>query len=161
MEGEEESKPKLPLNKVLELLIPKVQPGHTIPDPLVTPPWRLPSSTSENAAKINSILNKSMEIQSSKIPDSDDFENFIISNSCLAIAGLLKYYLQSLNFAPNAKVMFGVLLWDANARDGPDDFEGNLFSRIFSCFVKKNCQITGRQTFLIFSSFDISEILRF
>ena len=102
-----------------------------------------------------------MEIQSSKIPDSDDFENFIISNSCLAIAGLLKYYLQSLNFAPNAKVMFGVLLWDANARDGPDDFEGNLFSRIFSCFVKKNCQITGRQTFLIFSSFDISEILRF
>ena len=137
MEGEEESKPKLPLNKVLELLIPKVQPGHTIPDPLVTPPWRLPSSTSENAAKINSILNKSMEIQSSKIPDSDDFENFIISNSCLAIAGLLKYYLQSLNFAPNAKVMFGVLLWDANARDGPDDFEGNFILMNFFKFRQK------------------------
>ena len=134
MEGsEEESKPQLPLNKVLELLIPKIHPGHTIPAPLTTPPWRLPSSTSENYVKINSILNKSMEIQSAKIPDSDDFENFIISNSCLAISGLLKYYLQNLDLAPNAKVVFGVLLWDANARDGPDDFEGKILAT-FTCY---------------------------
>ena len=122
----QETKPKLPLNKVLELLVPKVQRGRTIPDALTSPPWRIPSSVTENHAKINAILNKSMEIQSSKIPDSDDFENFIISNSCLAVSGLLKYYFQSLNLVEKTQVVFGVMLWDENARDGPDDFEGNL-----------------------------------
>ena len=35
--------------------------------------------------------------------------------------------------APNAKVVFGVLLWDANARDGPDDFEGKILAT-FTCY---------------------------
>ena len=123
---EENEKPKLPLGKVLELLLPKVQSGRTLPNQLTSPPWRLPLSTVPDAAKINSILTRSMEIQSSKIPGSDDFEYFIISNSCLAVSGLLRYYLSSLKFANEGdiRVIFGVLLWDANARDGPDDFEG-------------------------------------
>ena len=83
-----------------------------------------PPVCGDQTLKINEILSKSMEIQSSKIPGSDDFEDFIISNSCLAISGLLKHYLQSLNLVCEAQVIFGVMLWDANARDGPDDFEG-------------------------------------
>ena len=118
-----EEKSNIPLVKVLELLIPKVQNGRYLPASLITPPWRVPSS-SENSAQINDLLNKSMEIQSSKIPGSDDFDSFIISNSCLAISGLLKHYLKSMNLITNAEVTFGVLLWDANARDGPDDYEG-------------------------------------
>ena len=122
---ETQEKPNLPLSKVLELLVPKVQNGRLLPESLESPPWRLPSSVcGDQTSKINEILSKSMEIQSSKIPGSDDFEDFIISNSCLAISGLLKHYLQSLNLVCEAQVIFGVMLWDANARDGPDDFEG-------------------------------------
>ena len=75
----------LPLCKILELLIPKIQNGQELPTSLTTPPWRLPSSASEESVKINDILSKSMEMQSSKIPGSDDFDCFIISNSCLKL----------------------------------------------------------------------------
>ena len=121
-----QSKPELPFNKVLELLLPKVEAGRPLPESLTTPPWRLPNSATEKSVQINQILSKSMEIQSSKIPKSDDFDAFILSNSCLAVSGLIKYYLQSLDLVQEAKVVFGVMLWDANARDGPDDFEGNV-----------------------------------
>ena len=121
----EEKKPDLPFSKVLELLMNKVESGRPIPTGQTLPPWRIPSaSICEEWTKINMILAKSMEIQSSRVPGSEDFDSFIISNSCLAIAGLLKYYIESLNLADNLKVVFGVLLWDANARDGPDDYEG-------------------------------------
>ena len=129
MESEEEKKPELPLSKVLELLMDKVESGRPIPSGQTLPPWRIPSAEiCEEWTKINRILAKSMEIQSSKIQGSDDFDCFIISNSCLAISGLLKYYIQNLNLCDNLKVIFGVLLWDANARDGPDDYEGMYFS---------------------------------
>lgn len=125
MAEQEETKKELPLSKVLELLVPKVQSGRPLPSALTSPPWRIPSEVAAESAKINAILEKSMEIQSSNIPGSDDFDSFIISNSCLAISGLLKYYFQSASLLTDeVKVVFGVLLWDANARDGPDDFEG-------------------------------------
>jgi len=121
----EAKKQELPLSKVLELLMNKVESGRPIPSGQTQPPWRIPSaSISEEWTKINSILEKSMEIQSSRIPGSDDFDSFIISNSCLAIHGLLKYYIETLNLCDSLKVVFGVLLWDPNARDGPDDYEG-------------------------------------
>ena len=125
----------LPLCKILELLIPKIQNGQELPTSLTTPPWRLPSSASEESVKINDILSKSMEMQSSKIPGSDDFDCFIISNSCLAISGLLKHYFMSMGLVSNAQVTFGILLWDANARDGPDDFEG--------IFLNNYLELTG------------------
>ena len=40
----------------------------------------------------------------------------------LAVSGLLKYYLSSLQIT--SELIFGVLLWDEAARSGPDDFEG-------------------------------------
>ncbi len=118
---------KLPLAKVLELLIPKVETGRPIPSLLAdTPPWQLPSKVLPNAEKINTILSKSMEIQSSKITGSDDFDSFIISNSCLAVSGLLRYYFvnSGLLQAKEVTLTFGVLLWDDQAREGPDDYDG-------------------------------------
>ncbi len=81
----------LPLSKVLELLVTKVQAGRTLPKTLTNPPWKLPHQSHDKSEVINEVLTKSIEMQSSKIPGSDDFENFIISNSCLAVSGLLRY----------------------------------------------------------------------
>ena len=68
----EEKKPDLPLSKVLELLMNKVESGRPIPSGQTLPPWRIPSaSICEEWTKINLILEKSMEIQSSRIPGID------------------------------------------------------------------------------------------
>jgi hypothetical protein len=125
-EVQENEATKLPISKILEFLISKVESGRLLPPALTSPPWRIPlASDHDLASKINSILSKSMETQSSKIPGSDEFDNFIISNSCLAVSGLMRYYLTCLGLAPqDVSVVFGILLWDAGARDGPDDFEG-------------------------------------
>ena len=72
VQNEEENKPDLPLSKVLELLMNKVESGRPIPSGQTLPPWRIPSaSISEEWTKINLILEKSMEIQSSRIPGID------------------------------------------------------------------------------------------
>ena len=42
--------------------------------------------------------------------------------SSLAVSGLMRHYLSSLNIS--ARVVFGVLLWDEEARAGPHDYEG-------------------------------------
>ncbi len=87
----EHEKKKLALAKVLELLIPKVQIGRLLPEAMKSPPWRLPAEAHAKSNIVNDLLSQSMAIQSSKVPGSDDFENFIISNACLAVSGLLRY----------------------------------------------------------------------
>ena len=83
----------------------------------IEPPWRIPSaSICPKWEQINMILQKSMEIQSSTIPGTP-FGNFIMSNSCLPVCGLLQYYLKSLNICKDAKVVHGILLW-------PEEFDG-------------------------------------
>ena len=46
-----------------------------------------------------------------------------MSNASLAVAGLIKTYLAGMGVL-EAEVVFGVMLWDAAAREGPDDYEG-------------------------------------
>jgi len=116
----------LSVPELLHLLKAKVVSGRELPPQLTSAPWRIPPGSHPQAAVINAILSKSMEVQSSKVPECHghgDFQDFILSNSSLAVAGLLKVYLQSVGVT-DAQVMFGVLLWDAAAREGPDDYEG-------------------------------------
>ena len=46
-----------------------------------------------------------------------------MSNASLAVAGLIKTYLAGMGVL-EAEVVFGVMLWDAAAREGPDDYGG-------------------------------------
>ena len=95
-------------------------------------PWKIPSSSiCEEWEKINLILKKSMEIQSSKIPDTHPLTRFILSNACFIVSGLLQHYLKSLKFYEDAKVVYGVLLWPDEIKEGVNydgkDFEFLLF----------------------------------
>ena len=128
----EENK-SLSVPEVLSLLKAKVVGGRDLPPQLVSPPWRVRPSSSDSstlsqttAAAVNAILSKSMEVQSARVPECDghgDFQDFILSNSSLAVTGLLKTYLHSIG-VQDVNVVFGVLLWDAAAREGPEDYEG-------------------------------------
>ena len=93
-------------------------------------PWRIPSSSiCEEWEKINLILKKSMEIQSSKIPDTHPLTRFILSNACFIVSGLLQHYLKSLKFCEDAKVVYGVLLWPDEIKEGVN-YDGNDFDYI-------------------------------
>ena len=99
---------------VLESLIDRVVPKKSIfnkpfTSSTISSPWLIPSSsTCTEWKKINQILKKSMEIQTSWIPGTN-FTDFIISNCCLAISGLLQYYLKTLSLCDNIKVVYGIL----------------------------------------------------
>ena len=110
--------------ELLHLLAPKVVSGRELPPQLTGPPWRVPAGSHPKSSEINAILTKSMEAQSSRVPDckDDDFQDFILSNASLAVAGLLRTYLRAIGVESN--VMFGVLLWDASARESTEDYEG-------------------------------------
>jgi len=112
---------KLDFSEVLFLLSRKLVPGRGVPNKYDHPPWRLPSNH-QNAGVINTMLEYSMKIQSGHIPKSDEFSEFILSNSSLAVAGLLQYYLSLLQI--KSEIVFGILEWDEQARSGPEDFEG-------------------------------------
>ena len=47
---------------------------------------------------INEILSESWRVQASTLPKSGDFEEFILSNSSLAVAGLMKHYLRYIEY---------------------------------------------------------------
>ena len=102
----------LSMNDILYLLKSKVQPGHQLPAHLNAPPWRIKDcNNKENVdlSKINSLLVKSWEAQSSTIPQCDghgDFSDFIVSNSSLAVSGLIKTYLNTLGIS-NVSLIFG------------------------------------------------------
>ena len=99
-----------------------VQPGSPLPDTpgFAIPPWRLPSISSRNAQKINQILSKSLEIQSSIIPGDKDLSRFILSNACFIVTGLLKYYFKSLKFEDQVAQTYGVILWPEDIRQEYD-----------------------------------------
>ena len=122
MESSETQEPaSLSFSEVLHLLSRKVILGQGVPVKYNYPPWRV-LGNHPLAAKINSLLSYSMKVQSGHIPKSDEFSEFILSNSSLAIAGLLQYYLSVVDIKAN--IIFGILQWDPEARSGVDDFEG-------------------------------------
>ena len=80
----------LDIRQVLFLLRKKVSLGPGMPPSLEGPPWRLPTCSHPKAPLLNSVLEMSIEAQAGRIKDSGDFEEFIVSNSSLAIAGLVR-----------------------------------------------------------------------
>ena len=91
-------KKHLSINEILFLLKKRVQPGREVPSQFDFPPWRLPKDTTSSASSvINQILSESTKIQSSTVPKSGDFDDFILSNSSMAVAGLMKNYLFALS----------------------------------------------------------------
>jgi len=119
--GVDASPANLSFGELLHLLRKKAVLGRGIPAKYDTPPWRLPA-THASSNLVNSLLNHSMAVQAANIPGSGEFQDFILSNSSLAVAGLLRHYLSLLGL--QADIVFGVLLWEEAARAGEDDFEG-------------------------------------
>ncbi|XP_059086514.1 uncharacterized protein LOC131883151 isoform X1 [Tigriopus californicus] len=117
----------LSLTEILFTLRNSVGGGREIPTQFDMPPWRVPKDLCPKAGIINEILSNSMKIQSSRIPKSGDFEEFILSNSSMAVCGLLKFYLAQILNEDVISIVFGVLLWDPNARQGVNDYEGTPY----------------------------------
>lgn len=117
----------LSLAEILHLLKSKVVAGRDIPETLDAPPWRLPLAAHPRAGLVNAVLSESTRAQSSTVPDSGDFEDFVLSNASLAVAGLVRSYLRCLLGADLCKVELGVLLWDPAARNDADDYEGTPY----------------------------------
>lgn len=111
----------LEFDEVLHLLSKRAVLGRGIPDKYDGPPWRLPSDIPKYE-EINRLLQHSMMAQSASIPDSEEFQQFVLSNSSLAVAALLRQYLSVIQVSSD--ITFGVLLWEQAARSGSDDFEG-------------------------------------
>ena len=101
-----------------DVLASLVQPGSPLPESpgFAIPPWRLPSIASKNAESINQILSKSLEIQSSTVPDDKDLCRYILSNACFIVIGLLKYYFKQLQFEDQVAQTYGVILWPKEIR---------------------------------------------
>ena len=79
------------------------------------------------------ILCQSIQVQSSTLPKSGDFEEFVLSNASLSVAALMRTYLTATlgkEQAPEMEVVLGVLLWDPAARDGEHVRPNTLVSLI-------------------------------
>ena len=119
----------LSMNDILYLLKSKVLPGHQLPSHLNAPPWRIEKSSmldDNSTNEINKLLLKSWEAQSSTIPQCDghgDFSDFIVSNSSLAVSGLLKTYLNALDIS-EVSLVFGITLWDKSSQNDVEDYDG-------------------------------------
>ena len=109
---------ELTLSEVLHLLRNKVIRGHELPESLSGSPWRVPGHDA-----INGLLSESLTAQSSTVPNSEEFQHYILSNSALCVSGLIQYYLKEA-FNVDSEIVFGVLLWDEAARSSSDDYEG-------------------------------------
>ena len=126
-------KKDMSMNEILSLLRPKVLRGHQLPTNLKDPPWRISNNSTIKkdgidieSHKINCILQKSWEAQSSTIPQCDghgDFSDFIVSNSSLAVSGLLKTYFDTLDIS-NVSLVFGLTLWDKSSQGEVEDYDG-------------------------------------
>ena len=80
-EGEEDSSTRdLTFPEVLHLLTRKAVLGQGIPEQYREPPWRLPASQPRHQ-EVNALLEHSMKTQAATVPGSDDFQDFILSNS--------------------------------------------------------------------------------
>lgn len=127
-------------SEVLVKLKDKVVLGREIPSQFSSPPWRVPVKSHAKADVINRILDRSMSVQSATIPGTDDFEDFIVSNSSMAVCGLLRTYLHAVlgkEVADQTKVTLGVFKWDPSARESEVDYEGSPYLWL---------QVLGRQT---------------
>ena len=134
VEEYQEKNKDLTFKEVLFLLRTKVCPGREIPAQFDSPPWKIPAQSHPNAELINEILNRSMIVQSSNIPSSGDFNDFILSNSALSVHALLRTYLAAiLECDDGIDVNLGVLLWDPAARKSESDYEGtpHLWLNVF------------------------------
>ena len=91
-------KKHLTINEILFMLKPRVMPGRDVPAQFDFPPWKLPKDSASSAnAVVNQILSESTKVQSSTVPKSGEFDDFILSNSSMAVAGLMKSYLNALS----------------------------------------------------------------
>jgi len=111
----------LTFDEVLHLLTRKAVMGKGIPEAYSEPPWRVPP-TLTHQAEVNQLLEQSMCAQAATVPGSDDFCDFVLSNSSLAVASLLRHYLSIIGV--DSRIVFGVLLWDESARESAFDYEG-------------------------------------
>ena len=57
----------------------KVVAGRELPPQLTAPPWRVPSNRHPKASMINAVLSKSMEVQSSHVPECHGHGDFQVS----------------------------------------------------------------------------------
>ena len=57
----------------------KVVAGRELPPQLTAPPWRVPSNHHPKASMINAVLSKSMEVQSSHVPECHGHGDFQVS----------------------------------------------------------------------------------
>ena len=117
-----EERVNLTFSEVLHLLSKRAVLGQGIPAKYNSPPWRLEDSN-PLCHTVNSLLETSMMVQAGHVPNTDnDFQEFVLSNASLAVAGLLRHYLAAAGL--EADIVFGVLRWDEAAREGPGDYEG-------------------------------------
>ena len=54
----------------------KVVGGRELPCQLNAPPWRIPTNSHPKSSQINAVLSKSMEVQSSHVPDCHGHGDF-------------------------------------------------------------------------------------
>ena len=121
---------KLRFSEMLSVYVSNVVLGRGIPDQFDAPPWRLPLSAHPKADLINTILDHSMTVQSSTVdrtvPNSKDFEEFILTNAQLVVSGLIRSYLHSVLDGKDKdmlamEVTFGVLMLDPRATTASGD----------------------------------------
>ena len=58
----------------------KVVGGRELPSQLNAPPWRIPTNSHTKSSQINAVLSKSMEVQSSHVPDCHGHGDFQVQS---------------------------------------------------------------------------------
>ena len=99
---------RLNFREAMFLVATKSQlPNVGIPQSLQAFPWRVPNKSDvsehlsqDNIKKINQILEQSMKVQMAVIPGTE-FDQYILSNACMAVSGLLHVYLKELDISSN------------------------------------------------------------
>ena len=74
----------------------KVVGGRELPSQLNAPPWRIPTNSHTKSSQINAVLSKSMEVQSSHVPDCHGHGDFQVYKSYRA--GLYTFIYFSIYF---------------------------------------------------------------
>jgi hypothetical protein len=129
---------KMPVNKdrtmeeCLKLALPYLVKGQTLPTEIQDPPNRIKDHP--KAILINQILDKSMEIQTSTIPETA-FNDFVMANAGLAVHGFLKLYFKSLGITENVELVYGGILTEeakkGNIRIKPQDFGEDVIPNVW------------------------------
>jgi len=132
--------------------------NSSLPEKLKSPPFRIPTSHPK-ADQINKVLEESLLIQSSTIPNEDvwfSLNHFIISNSCMAISGFLAKYLSALG-VEDVKIVHGVLKFPKHPEGKKGirhvflDIDGHFIDNTYIHFRDDKTPDENFDTFLKFS----------